>query len=125
MWTIDTYWFDVTVVMTIFAVGNILFGRFEEHKPRSLRLLKVAIILAIVLLTSMTLGRIWAYSLLSLPILAAVWIHLIWLPKHGINGWTAEPRDMYLALVTYRSSEGKKSSPRYEPIIDRHKTEDI
>ena len=24
---------------------------------------------------------------------------LYWLPKHGINGWTAEPRDKYLELM--------------------------
>lgn len=28
----------------------------------------------------------------------AVWIHLVWLPRRGINGWTAEPRAEYLAL---------------------------
>ena len=32
MWSTDTLWFDVAVVMTIFAIGSILFGRFEEHK---------------------------------------------------------------------------------------------
>ena len=35
MWRTDVLWFDVAVVMTIFAVGSILFGRFEEHKSRS------------------------------------------------------------------------------------------
>jgi len=25
-------------------------------------------------------------------------IHLWWLPKHGINGWTGEPREKYYAL---------------------------
>ncbi len=41
MWNTDTPWFDVTVVMTIFAIGNIFFGHFEEHKPKGLRALKV------------------------------------------------------------------------------------
>ena len=27
MWRTDTLWFDVAVVMTIFAVGSILFGQ--------------------------------------------------------------------------------------------------
>ena len=34
MWSIESRWFDVAVVMSIFAVGNILFGHFEQHKPR-------------------------------------------------------------------------------------------
>jgi predicted MFS family arabinose efflux permease len=99
MWRTDTLWFDVAMVMTIFAVGNILFGRFEEHRPRWRRLLKVAIVLTVVLSLSATAGRPWAYGVLVPFLFAAAWIHLHWLPKHGINGWTAEPRDKYLELV--------------------------
>lgn len=99
MWRTDSLWFDVAIVMTIFAVGSILFGRFEEHKPRWRRLLKVVVVLAAILALSATLGRIWAYAVLLLPLLGAGWVHLYWLPKHGINGWTAEPRDRYLELV--------------------------
>jgi hypothetical protein len=29
MWRTDTLWFDVAVIMLIFGVGGILFGRFE------------------------------------------------------------------------------------------------
>lgn len=102
MWATDSLWFDVAIVMSIFAVGNILFGRFEEHKPRGRRLLKVAIVLVVVLTLSVTAGRAWAYGILLLPLSAAAWVHLRWLPKHGINGWTAEPRDKYLELVRRR-----------------------
>ena len=102
MWQTDTLWFDVAVVMSIFAVGNILFGRFEEHKSRGRRLLKVAVVSAAVLALSATVGRAWAFGLLALPLLGAAWVHLHWLPKHGINGWTAEPREKYLALVRAR-----------------------
>lgn len=102
MWRTDTLWFDVAVVMSIFTVGSILFGRFEEHKPRWRRLLKAAIVLAVVLALSATVGRLWAYGVLALPLLGAAWVHLYWLPKHGINGWTAEPRDTYLDLVRGR-----------------------
>lgn len=102
MWRTDTLWFDVAVVMTIFALGGILFGRFEQHKLRSRRLLKVAVVSIIILTVSATLGRRWAYGLLALPLLVAIWVHLYWLPKHGINGWTAEPYDKYLELVRGR-----------------------
>ena len=94
--------FDVAVVMSIFAIGNILFGRFEEHKPRARRVLKVAIVVAVTVAVAATLGRWWAYGMLALPLVAAAYVHLVWLPKHGINGWTAEPRDRYLELMERR-----------------------
>jgi hypothetical protein len=102
MWATDTYWLDVAVVMSIFAVGNVLFGRFEEHKPRHLRLLKQVVFVTITLLLSATVGRVWAYGFLGAFLLAAVYVHGVWLPRHGVNGWTAEPRDRYLELVTKR-----------------------
>lgn len=104
MWRTDTLWFDVAVVMSIFAVGSILFGRFEEHKPRGRRVLKVAIVLGAIVALSATAGRTWAYGLLAIPLLGALWVHLYWLPKNGINGWTAEPRDKYLELVGARTA---------------------
>ena len=103
MWSIDTRWFDVAVVMSIFAVGNVLFGHFEQHKPRARRVLKVAIVLGVTLLLAETLGRAAAYGLLAIPLVGAAYVHLVWLPKHGINGWTGEPRDKYLALVTKKT----------------------
>jgi hypothetical protein len=102
MWDTSVLWFDTSVVLGIFAVGSILFGHFEEHKPKWLRLLKVALVLAIVLTLSVTVGRAWAYGLLALPLLGAAYVHLRWLPKHGINGWTGEPKDKYYELVGHR-----------------------
>lgn len=98
--SIDTPWFDAAVVLGIFAVGSILFGHFEEHKPKWRRLLKVALVLAVVLTVSATVGRVWAYTLLAVPILGAAYVHLRWLPAHGVNGWTGEPKERYLELVT-------------------------
>jgi predicted MFS family arabinose efflux permease len=100
MWSTDSLWFDLAVVMSIFAFGNVLFGRFEDHKPRGRRVLKVAMVSTAVLLLSATVGRQWSFGLIGVMLLAAAWVHIYWLPKHGINGWTAEPRDRYLALVT-------------------------
>ena len=92
MWSTDTLWFDVAVVMTIFAIGSILFGRFEEHgEPRPRRLLKVLIVVAITVALSATAGRAWAFAVLVVPLLGAAYAHLVWLPRHGINGWTASP----------------------------------
>lgn len=102
MWNLDTPWFDVAVVMSIFAVGNILFGHFEQHRPKWKRLLKMMLFLAVVLGVAATGGRAWAYGLLAVPFVAVVYIHAVSLPRHGINGWTAEPYDKYLALMRKR-----------------------
>lgn len=112
LWRTDTAWFDVAIVMSIFAVGNILFGRFEEHRPRWRRLLKLPVTLAIVLLLATRLGREWAYGLLALPAIAAVWVHGIWLPRHGISGWTGEPRRRYLALMRTNHKGGHSAGAR-------------
>jgi quinol-cytochrome oxidoreductase complex cytochrome b subunit len=99
MWRTDTLWFDVAVVMSIFAVGGVVFGRFEQHKPHARRVLKQILVTAVVVGVDVMAGRAWAFGVLAIPLLAAVYVHLVWLPKHGINGFTAEPYDKYLALV--------------------------
>lgn len=103
MWAIDTPWFDVAVIGVSFAVGNILFGRFEEHRPRWRRIIKLALVLALTSGLSQTVGRAWAYGWMAPLLLLVLWIHGVWLPRNGVNGWTAEPRDRYLALVSRAS----------------------
>jgi hypothetical protein len=99
MWNTNTLWFEIAVVMSILAIGSILFGHFEEHKPKWQRLLKVINTTVIFVALSALLGRAWAFGFLALPLLGAAIIHLWWLPKHGVNGWTAEPRDKYYELI--------------------------
>jgi Glycosyl hydrolase family 1 len=94
------------MVMTIFAVGGMIFGRFEQHKPRWRRVLKQALVLAIFVLADGVGGWASALGLLGVFAVAAVVIHGWWLPKHGINGWSAEPYDQYLALVRGGKSGG-------------------
>lgn len=103
MWNTTSVWFDVAIVLVIFTAGGILFGRFEEHKPRWRRLLKVVVVTTVFIALIQTAGRVWAYGVLALPLLAATYVHLVWLPKHGINGWTGEPKDKYLELVGARN----------------------
>ncbi len=64
--------------------------------------MKPVVVLAVMLVVSSIAGRAWAYGLLLVPLAVAAWAHLVWLPRHGINGWTVEPRDRYLALVQKR-----------------------
>lgn len=91
-------WFEVSVVATGFAIGNILFGHFEEGTPKWRRLLKFVIVVGLTVGTSSLAGRRWAFLILALALIAPLVIHLWWLPKHGINGWRGEPKDKYYEL---------------------------
>ncbi len=96
---LDPLWVDAAMVLGFFAVGNVLFGHFEMHRPRWRRLLKMVFVVALVLGLSATVGRAWAWGMLLLSLLAAAYIHAIWLPRRGVNGWTGEPRERYLEIV--------------------------
>jgi hypothetical protein len=92
-------WIDIAAMTTLFAVGNILFGHFEERTPKWRRVLKLFVITSLVALISSTAGRAWSMALVGAMFGMVVVIHGWWLPKrHGINGWTAEPKDKYYAL---------------------------
>ncbi len=114
MWRTDNYWFDVAVIALIFAVGNILFGHFEQHRPAWQRLLKVAVVLGVTLGLSAALGRAWALGWVGLRLGGAAYVHAWWLPRHGVNGWTGEPRARYLALIArHRPSRRRRErAPR-------------
>ncbi len=96
MWNINSYWFEVAVVSIIFAIGNMLFGHFEEQTPRLRRVGKYILMTIVVILLSEYLGRAVAFSLLGLLVLPVLYIHGYYLPKKkGINGWTGEPKSKY------------------------------
>lgn len=91
-------WIELAVLYGIFAVGNILFGHFEERTPRARRLAKLVAFTALTALLYMVFGRPWSLIWLVVPLAVAAYVHAIWLPSHGINGLTAEPRERYYAL---------------------------
>jgi hypothetical protein len=97
-WNMESLWLEVAVVSSIFAFGSIFFGHFEEHTPRWRKVLKLLLFIAVATGLSAFLGRAWAFGFLGLASLAVVYIHAIWLPSKGINGWTGEPKDKYYAL---------------------------
>lgn len=96
MWTTESLWFEVAVVSIIFAVGNILFGHFEERTPKVRRLGKYLLAVVIVCVLSTYVGRPSAMIFLGLFLLPVLYIHGYHLPrKKGINGWTGEPKGKY------------------------------
>jgi hypothetical protein len=107
---VEPYWFEVAVVASTFALGNILFGHFEEGVPKRRKVLKFFALTGLAVLISATAGRAWFYGFLGLGATFVLVVHGWWLPRHGINPWTGEPRDRYYQL------RGWKVRPRAEPI---------
>lgn len=110
MWERQSAWFDLAIVFGVFAIGSVLFGRFEQHKPRGRRVAKVIVVSALYVLLAQGVGRPWAYGLLALFGALAAYVHLRWLPQHGINGWTAEPYDKYLGLMARRDKSRNRGA---------------
>lgn len=96
MWVTNSLWFEVAIVSIIFAVGNILFGHFEERTNKVRRVGKYMLITAIICVLSFYFGRTVAMIVLGLSLLPILYVHGYYLPKKkGINGWTGEPKSRY------------------------------
>lgn len=96
MWSTNSLWFEIAIVSIVYAVGNMVFGHFEERTPKFRRVGKYILTLVIVCLISVYLGRSIAMWFLALFIMPLVYVHGYVLPKRkGINGWTGEPKSRY------------------------------
>lgn len=95
MWSLESLWFDFSVYLLFLLVGNILLGHFEERTNRYRRLVKTLVLLAAFTGVSWVFGRVIGFSLLGLSLLPVLYIHIVALPKRGINGWTGEPKEKY------------------------------
>jgi hypothetical protein len=91
-------WFEIAIIAKFLLVGHILFGHFEEKTPRWRKLLKAALTLIIFPSIAYFFGSFWFWTALGLAVVPVLLIHLWWLPKQGINGWTAEPKEKYYQL---------------------------
>jgi hypothetical protein len=96
MWTTESLWLEIAVVSTIYALGNILMGHFEERASKIRRVGKYLLTLLLVCCISVCFGRTISMILLSLFIFPLLYVHGYYLPKKkGINGWTGEPKSKY------------------------------
>lgn len=99
----DTIWFDVALILFVFAIGNIFFGHFEERTPRRKRVAKVLVFSALAAGLSAAFGHGAVLALLAVATVFVIIVHAWYLPRHGINGLTGEPREKYYALRGWTS----------------------
>jgi hypothetical protein len=89
---------DLAGVTVMLVAGNMAFRHFEPQMPLWRRLLKASAVLATTAVISYYFGRTGVIIAFIIAVLPVIYIHAIWLPRHGVNGWTGEPRETYYAL---------------------------
>ena len=107
MWTADSRWIDAAGLTMLLVALTVMFNRFERHKPAWRRVGKIAVLVALVLVVIEAAGRAWGYALLVLLLVMGTAFHFAVLTKLGINGWTAEPRDKFEALLREIETHGE------------------
>jgi hypothetical protein len=89
---------DVAAIAVLLTLGNVMFRHFEPRRLLWRRLLKIFAILIITALISNYFGRIGVLIAFGIAAIPVIYVHAIWLSRHGVNGWTGEPREKYYAL---------------------------
>jgi hypothetical protein len=105
-----TCWFDVAVATSLFMTGHLCFGRFVEHQSRGRRAMKSLLGVSLLVVTSAWFGRGWMFAECGAIVAGVAVVHGWWLPRRGVNGWTAEPRARYNALMGLNQA-GKPIDP--------------
>jgi hypothetical protein len=89
---------DVIAVTAILVFGNIKFRHFDPQMPLWKRVAKTFVAVALTGIISSYFGRIGVLIAVGIAAIPVIFIHAIWLPRHGVNGWTGEPRNKYYSL---------------------------
>lgn len=89
---------DIAIVALLLTVGNVIFRRFEPRVSFRRRALKTLAALCITAVISYYFGRTGVIIGFGIALLPVIYVHGIWLPRHGVNGLTGEPREKYYAL---------------------------
>jgi hypothetical protein len=98
MWNTESLWVEVALMSFFLLTGHIFMGHFEERTPKLRKFGKALALVALVVMISGLFGRTVAFTLFGLLLIPIVYIHGIWLPKKGVNGWTGEPKSRYYEL---------------------------
>ena len=111
------------LVATMFAVGNIVFGHFEEGTPKAADRQAGASFTALGAVSA-RFGRFWFWAMwvaLALPVVA---IHVWWLPRKGINGGPGSRRKSTtrFAGASFRpandgAAEGERRAAAWVPTV--------
>ena len=105
------HWFELAVLLGLFAVGHVFFGPFEAGTSKRRRLMKMVVVCGGGVLLSATAGRLWFFAVLAAGFVFVAVVHAWWLPRKGINGWTAEPREKYYRLRGWKMPTGARDEP--------------
>jgi len=89
---------ELSVATAFLVAGNIAFRHFDPQLPLWKRIAKTIATLTILAIVSHYFGRKGVLIAAAVALVPLIYVHAIWLPRHGVNGWTAEPREKYYAL---------------------------
>jgi hypothetical protein len=103
--------FDLIFIISGWGLGNLIFNKFEKHLPWWRRIGKLLMIMGILYLVGLA-GRAWIYAVLGMMMTGMTVLHAYWFPKHGINGLTAEPYNLYLNLINKVKKTPDLNKPR-------------
>ncbi len=98
---------EILIVLTIASLAYfVVFNKFEKHVPTKRRITKLAIVVGVLTIIGILFSRYAFWGMIALMTVGQVYLHGVYFPKHGVNGWTAEPYDKYLELT--ERMKGKK-----------------
>lgn len=89
---------EIGALITVFVVRYVFLRRFDAGLPLWAKSVGFALTAAVALVISAQAGRGWFFAYLAASALPTIIYHGWWLPRHGVNGWTCEPRERYFAL---------------------------
>jgi len=96
MWSTNSLWFEVAIVSIIYAVGNMVFGHFEERTPKFCRVGKYYPDsyhhLRDLRLSGKSNRHVFSCCFFDTAPLCA---RIFFAQEKGINGWTGEPKSKY------------------------------
>lgn len=98
---------EILIVLTIASLAYfVVFNKFEKHVPIIRRIVKLVTVVGVLSIIGILFSRYAFWGMIALMTIGQVYVHGVYFPKHGVNGWTAEPYDKYLELT--ERMKGKK-----------------
>lgn len=98
---------EILIVLMIASLAYfVVFNKFEKHVPMTRRIVKLIIVVGVLSIIGILFSRFAFWGMIALMTIGQIYVHGVYFPKHGVNGWTAEPYDKYLELT--ERMKGKK-----------------